>query len=69
MSKVFFGCFFALIVITLLTLFEVWVVMALWNWLMPLFWASAPILTFGQTFGILILINIIASAFRTVVKK
>lgn len=62
--KVVIGCFLALIVIILISIFEVWVVMCLWNWLIPMFWASAPILSFAETFGVLILLNIIAAIFK-----
>lgn len=47
----------------LVTIFFVWlqtvVVQYLWNWLVPLLWKTAPILDFWQTFGILVLLNII----------
>ena len=39
--------------------------MLLWNWLVPMFWSSAPILTFWQAWGLFILINLI---FRSQVK-
>ena len=41
-----------------------WIVSLLWNWLAPLFWSSAPILTVWQAFGILLLLNIIANIFK-----
>ena len=37
--------------------------MLLWNWLVPLFWTSAPILTFFQSFGVIILISFISFLF------
>jgi len=43
----------------LLAAFEGWIFSLLWNWLVPLFWTSAPILTIWQGFGILLLINLI----------
>lgn len=32
--------------------------MLLWNWLVPILWSSAPILTFWQAWGLYILINL-----------
>ncbi len=34
------------------------VFMLLWNWLIPIFWSSAPVLTFWQAWGLFILINL-----------
>lgn len=39
--------------------------MALWNWLVPIFWDSAPILTFWQAWGCMILLSIIGNFFRS----
>ena len=36
-----------------------YIFMILWNWLIPMFWASAPILNFWQALGIVILIKLI----------
>ena len=41
-----------------------WVVMTLWNWLSPLFWEDAHILGFWETWGAIVLINIIVRLFR-----
>ena len=41
-----------------------WIVSLLWNWLAPLFWSSAPILTVWQAFGILLLLDIIVNIFK-----
>ena len=40
------------------------ILMFLWNWLAPLFWVNAPILTFWQTFGIYIFILILSGLFK-----
>lgn len=48
-----------------LVAFETWAVMSLWNWLAPIFWSSCPILSFWQTLGVIVLINIIASFFKS----
>ncbi len=57
------GCVIFVIMLILLIVgavcLEVFALMLLWNWLAPLFWANAPVLTFLQTLGIAILLNII----------
>ena len=62
------SCFFALIVIVLLSFLEAWVLMLLWNWIAPIFWAAAPILTFWQAYGAMVLIQIIAGLFKNMFK-
>lgn len=62
------SCFFALIVIVLLSFLEAWVLMLLWNWIAPIFWATAPILTFWQAYGTMVLIQIIAGLFKNLFK-
>lgn len=42
-----------------------YIFMLLWNWLMPLLWANAPVLTFFQSWGLLFLISIIANMFKS----
>ena len=61
-------CFVALIVIVLLSFLEAWVLMLLWNWIAPIFWAAAPILTFWQAYGAMVLIQIIAGLFKNLFK-
>ena len=39
--------------------FEAWIIMILWNWVAPIFWASAPTLTFWLSFGIMLLCNLL----------
>ena len=60
------GCIVVILVV--LSFLEAWVVQLLWNWLAPIFWATAPILTYWQAFGACILLSIIGSAFRSVSK-
>lgn len=38
---------------------ESYIFMYLWNWIAPLFWLSAPILTFRQAIGVVLLFDII----------
>ena len=33
--------------------------MLLWNWLVPMFWAAAPIINFWAAWGVIILLNLI----------
>lgn len=42
-----------------------WIFMLLWNWLVPLFWSGAPVLGFWQSLWIWLLLNLIASLFRS----
>lgn len=63
MKESLFGCLAILIVIIGLAIFEGWIFMLLWNWLVPLFWTTAPILTIWESIGILFLINIIGKLF------
>ena len=62
------SCIIILVIIVVLSFLEAWVVQLLWNWLGPIFWAAAPILTYWQAFGVCILSSIIGSAFRSVSK-
>ena len=58
------GCVFILIVCILFGALGGFIFMLLWNWLAPLFWATAPILTFWQAWGVCILLSWIGSFFR-----
>lgn len=53
------GCLLALIIIAAFAVFEGWIFMLLWNWLVPMFWTTAPIFTLWQSIGILFIINLI----------
>jgi len=63
------GCIAIVVIIAALSFLEAWVVQLLWNWLAPIFWTTAPILTYWQAFGVCILLSIIGSAFRSTVRK
>ena len=58
-------CLIALAIIIGLAFLEALVVQLLWNWLAPLFWQTAPVLTYWQSFGICVLLSIVGSAFRS----
>lgn len=58
------NCIFVLAIFIVCMAFTPFVFMLLWNWLVPIFWSNAPILTFWQSFGIVILLGIIGSFFR-----
>ena len=60
------GCIVIMVILVILSFLEAWIVQLLWNWLAPIFWATAPILTYWQAFGVCILLSIIGSAFRSV---
>ena len=59
MKDLFIRIITVLLVTVLIAAFEGWIFSLLWNWLVPLFWTSAPVLTIWQGFGILLLINLI----------
>ena len=54
-----------IVVVILLSLFTGWIFMLLWNWLAPIFWTAAPILTYWQAMGIMLILNIIGSFFKS----
>lgn len=56
------GCFLFLLLIIGGILLGVWILQLLWNWLVPLFWAAAPILTYWQSFGICTILSVIGYA-------
>lgn len=58
------NCITALVIVILCMTFTPYVFMLLWNWIVPIFWSGAPILTFWQSFGVVILLGIIGSFFR-----
>ena len=62
--EIFAGCFITLLLCILLGAFGGLAFMLLWNWLAPLFWTAAPVLTFWQAWGVCILLSWIGSFFR-----
>ena len=62
------GCIIVMVILIILDFLEALIVQFLWNWLVPIFWTTAPILTYWQAFGVCILLSIIGSAFRSVSK-
>ena len=58
------GCIVVIVILVVLCFLEAWVVQLLWNWLAPIFWAAAPILTYWQAFGVCILLGTIGLFFK-----
>lgn len=58
-------CLLTAVLLFVLSFLEAWVVQLLWNWIAPIFWTTAPILTYWQAFGCCVLLSIIGSAFRS----
>lgn len=58
-------CLIVAVILIVLSFLEALIVQLLWNWLIPIFWSTAPILTYWQAFGACILLSIIGSAFRS----
>jgi hypothetical protein len=59
------SCILILVVLVLLSFLEGWILMLLWNWLAPIFWSAAPELSYWQAMGIMLLLSIIGSFFRS----
>ena len=59
------GCIFTIILCIILGTLGGLIFMGLWNNLAPLFWTAAPILTFWQAWGCMILLSIIGNFFRS----
>lgn len=55
------GCLGILFLSICISAISAWIAMLLWNWLIPLFWAGAPILTFWQSWGIMFLLTLIGN--------
>lgn len=49
--------------------FEGWLLMLLWNWVVPAIWAGAPTLTYWVAVGAIALLNLIGGCFKTVVHR
>lgn len=64
----YINCIGIMAILVVVSFLEALVVQLLWNWLAPIFWTAAPILTYWQAFGVCILLSIIGSAFRSVSK-
>jgi len=60
----FVGCIFIIILCVIFGALGGLIFMLLWNWLIPLFWTTAPILTFWQAWGCMILLSIIGNFFK-----
>lgn len=58
------GCTLLLLGIILCNVLFTFCIKWCWNWVMPLFWEGAPILTFWQTFGCIALITLISMVIK-----
>ena len=61
----FIGCLLIALLLLGVDLLIFWGVQELWNWLAPVFWAGAPILTYWQAAGVVILLEILGSFFKS----
>ena len=55
------GCLIAIALIAGLLILEGWIAAFLWNWIAPIFWSSAPVLTTWQALGIMFVLDIIGT--------
>ena len=67
------GCFgwllvvvFALALIFGVACFEAWILMLLWNWIIPILFPTLPTIGFWLAFGIMMLCNILFGGVKTV---
>ena len=60
------GCIVIMIILAAFSFLEAWIVQLLWNWLAPIFWTAASILTYWQVLGVCILLSIIESILRSI---
>ena len=58
------GCIMILILLIAYYVCFPLIFMLLWNWIVPIFWTTAPILNFWESFGVILLIRIIKSFFN-----
>ena len=65
MKYTFFSCLIIGLIIVAIDLLIFWGFQELWNWLVPLFWKTAPILTYWQAAGVVILLEIVGSFFKS----
>ena len=63
MKEFFIGCLGAILLVVVCAIFEGWIFMLLWNWLVPMFWTTAPVLSIWESVGILFLINLVSKLF------
>lgn len=55
---------FWIAIILFIIVLEPYLFMLLWNWIVPIFWVSAPILTYWQSLGLIILLNVLGNFFK-----
>ena len=58
------GCILSTIICVILLFVETWVIQISWNAVGPIFWKSAPIITYIQSLYICILLSTIGLLFR-----
>ena len=58
------GCISIIIILLIILFIEAWVLQISWNTIGPIFWKSAPILTYIQSIYICILLSTIGSFFK-----
>lgn len=59
------GCLGLGIILIGLSFLEALFIQLFWNWIAPVFWSAAPILTYWQAFGVCVLLSIIGGFFKS----
>ena len=58
------GCIPVIIILVILLFIEAWIIQTSWNIVGPIFWKSAPILTYIQSVYVCILLGTIGLLFK-----
>lgn len=64
MTDKLFDWIMFILLFLVVTVFSALLLWGLWNWLSPIFWTSAPMLTFLQSWGIILFIILIRNTVR-----
>ena len=65
-TTVFLGCFYSIFVVFLICFLFSLVFMFLWNWIIPIFWVNAPILTLFESFGCVLILCIVCGIIKSI---
>ena len=63
-TDVFLGCSYRMLIVFLVYFFISLVFMLLWNWIIPIFWINAPILTIFESFGCILILFIVCGIIK-----
>ena len=67
--KTFLSIFGVVVICVGIYALYVWAIQALWNWIVPIIWTSAHILTYWEAVGVTLLLTLISGCFRITIKE